>query len=206
MNHTSFQTHPGWVPAGPGTHTGWGERGAVRPALGKKVFTPHGACFTPKSLSAARLSGARSAAGERAWGRLKVACHPDWCSHDGHPSCERARREKGPLPSRARHQTPTCAALVVASDDPRPDAALAGEVFGLLFRGVRVVIAQGHRGVTPGHREALLSRTPVLFCSSDALRAHGQTLICTLRRLQDRRRPWRRSWAAGHASLMPPSR
>ena len=51
MNHTSFQTHPGWVSAGPGTHTGWGERGAVRPALGKKVFTPHGACFTPKSLS-----------------------------------------------------------------------------------------------------------------------------------------------------------
>jgi len=78
--------------------------------------------------------------------------------------------------------------------------------FGLLFRGVRVDIAQGHRGDTHGHREALLSRTPVLFCSSDALRAHGQTLICTLRRLQDRRRPWRRSWAAGHASLMPPSR
>ena len=145
-------------------------------------------------------------AGERAWGRLKVACHPDWCSHDGHPSCERARREKGPLPSRARHQTPTCAALVVASDAPRPDAALAGEAFDLLFRGVRVDIAQGHRGDTHGHREALLSRTPVLFCSSDALRAHGQTLICTLRRLQDRRRPWRRSWAAGHASLMPPSR
>jgi hypothetical protein len=78
--------------------------------------------------------------------------------------------------------------------------------FGLLFRGVRVDIAQGHRGDTHGHREALLSRTPVLFCSSDALRAHGQTLICTLRRLQDRRRPWRRSWAAGHASLMPPTR
>ena len=36
MNHTSFQTHPGWVPAGPGTHTGCKERGVVGSALKKK--------------------------------------------------------------------------------------------------------------------------------------------------------------------------
>ena len=40
-------------------------------ALLQKVFTPYAACFTPKSHRIAlrgRLSGARSAAGERAWG------------------------------------------------------------------------------------------------------------------------------------------
>ena len=51
MNHTSFQTHFGWVPAVPGTHTGSGAPSLAGSFPKKTVFTPHGACFTPKSLS-----------------------------------------------------------------------------------------------------------------------------------------------------------
>ena len=45
MNHTSFQTHFGWVLTVPGTYAGSGGPGAACSAVEKKVFTPNGAWF-----------------------------------------------------------------------------------------------------------------------------------------------------------------